>query len=219
MAKSGRLLTAADIRDIATQSGFDGSPVDVVRLDRMSLPSRRGDVPAWVVGRDTARALRLELGLGSEPIADARLAEIAGLQSRAIEDRATGPGISFALDESTSWSRVVLRSKWRPGRRFELARLLGDRLVSREAVTLFPATRAYTYRQKMQRSFAAEFLSPFETVDRMLDGDYSMENQLDVAEYFGVSELTIRTLLVNNERIGRETLDDELETLPAPAAA
>lgn len=78
-----------------------------------------------------------------------------------------------------------------------------------------PATRAYTYRQKVQRSFAAEFLSPFLAVDGMLGYDYSMENQQDVAEYFQVSPLTIRTLLVNHGRLEREDVDDEVEATAA----
>jgi hypothetical protein len=213
--QSGSLLTAADIREIARQSGFDGSPRNAVHLERRS-PSG-GELPAWRVGGDAASALRVQLGLGVQPISDASLADIGGVQPKAIQERTVGPGISFALDESADRSRVVFRSKWRTGRRFELARLLGDRLVSRGAGRFFPATRAYTYRQKLQRSFAAEFLSPFEAVDEMLDGDYSMENQLDVAEHFEVSPLTIRTLLVNHERIERESLDDELETEPAAA--
>jgi hypothetical protein len=80
---------------------------------------------------------------------------------------------------------------------------------------LMSATRAYTYRQKMQRSFAAELLSPFEAVEEMLAGDYSAENQQDAAQHFQVSDLTIRTLLVNHGRLERENLDEELEALAA----
>jgi len=63
----------------------------------------------------------------------------------------------------------------------------------------------------MQRSFAAELLSPFEAIDDMLAGDYSIENQQDAAEHFHVSELTIRTLLVNHRRLEREELDEEFD--------
>ncbi len=67
----------------------------------------------------------------------------------------------------------------------------------------------------MQRSFAAELLSPFESVESKLDGDYSMESQQDAAEYFQVSELTIRTLLVNHRRLDREELDTEIDAAAA----
>ena len=67
----------------------------------------------------------------------------------------------------------------------------------------------------MQRSFAAELLSPFEAVDEMLEDDYSVENQKDVAEHFEVSDLTICTLLVNHGRLEREDLDGEFEAAAA----
>lgn len=73
---------------------------------------------------------------------------------------------------------------------------------------MHPATRSNTYRQKAQRAFAAELLSPFQAVESLLDGDYSMESQLDVAQHFQVSDLTIRTLLVNHKRVDRNALDD-----------
>ena len=42
----------------------------------------------------------------------------------------------------------------------------------------------------------------------MLGGDYSMESQQDVAHHFGVSALTVSTLLVNHNRISRSELDE-----------
>lgn len=76
---------------------------------------------------------------------------------------------------------------------------------------LFLATRSRTFRQKAQRSFAAELLAPFEEVSVLLKGDYSEENREDVAEHFQVSERTIHTLLVNHRRIERDDLEDPLE--------
>ena len=111
-----------------------------------------------------------------------------------------------------------MRSKWENGRRFDLARLLSDRIVAPVGGKLFPATRAYTYRQKMQRSFAAELLSPFDAVEAMLEGDYSTENQQEVADYFKVSPLTVRTLLVNHRKIEREELDEEFDIGSATSA-
>jgi hypothetical protein len=212
--QSGQILTAEDLRAIAQSDGFDGSPRNAVQLADGAAWRSNGEIAAWRVGAGAAKALRAQQHLGLEPIADARLAEMAGVQVDALESRKPGPNISFALDESFDRSKVVLRSKWKTGRRFELARLLGDRLTSKTG-RLFPATRAYTYRQKMQRSFAAEFLSPFDAVDNMLAGDYSTENQQVVAEHFDVSELTIRTLLVNHGRLEREDLDEAVEAAAA----
>jgi len=208
-AQGGGLLTADDLRQIAESSGFAASPRDAARLAPGALPPPR-DVPAWKLGADAARALREQVGLSDGPIGNDRLAQLAGAETRALTEDRRGPNMSFALDRNETEGRVVLRSRWPTGRRFELARLLADRIVASPQGRLHAATRAYTYRQKMQRSFAAELLSPFEAVDRMLAGDYSGEAQQDAAEHFQVSELTIRTLLVNHRRLEREELDEDL---------
>jgi hypothetical protein len=213
--QSNRILTGDQLREIADRSGYDASPRNIVRLAAISELPRGGQVPAYKLGARAARALREQERLDGAPISNRRLTELAGAELALLSDRTGAQGISFALDESLDRSRVVLRSKWRTSRRFELARLLGDRIARPPGGRLFPATRAYTYRQKMQRSFAAELLSPFEAVDEMLGGDYSMENQQDVAEHFDVSPLTIRTLLVNHGRIEREELDGEFEAAAA----
>ncbi len=205
----GATLTGADLMRLAAREGFDASPRDAARLAPSTLPSRR-DVPGWRLGTDAARALRAQEGLGDEPITDARLAALAGVSTTVLTGGQRGPDLSFALDGEAGGSRVVLRSAWPTGRRFELARLLADRIVASPNARLHPATRAYTYRQKMQRSFAAELLSPFDALDAMLAGDYSPEAQQDAAAHFQVSEITIRTLLVNHHRLDREDLDEDL---------
>jgi hypothetical protein len=213
--QTNRILTAKELREIAESSGFDASPRNIVRLPALLELPRGGQIPAHKLGARAAEALRERERLGDDPISDERLTEIAGAQHAVLTDRRGAPGISFALDENLDRTRIVLRSKWRTGRRFELARLLGDRIARPPGGRLFPATRAYTYRQKMQRSFAAELLSPFEAVDHMLEGDYSVEHQQDIAEHFDVSTLTIRTLLVNHGRVEREELDGEFEAAVA----
>ena len=213
--QGGDLLTAGTLRDIAAHGGFDASPRDVVRLAPRTAPHRSPDVPAWRLGSAAARALREQEKLGSGPISNDTLGRLSGVHARTLTDLSPGPPISFALDNGVATGRVVLRSRWETGRRFDLARLLGDRIVGSSGGKLFPATRAYTYRQKMQRSFAAELLAPFEAVDEMLAGDFSMEKQQDAAAHFNVWEVTIRTLLVNHHRLEREELDGEFETAAA----
>ena len=118
------------------------------------------------------------------------------------------------LDRSANCASVVLRSRWDTGRRFDIARLIGDRLISASGA-LHPATRTFTYRQKAQRSFAAELLSPFEAVEEMLAGDYSLERQQDAAEHFHVSTMTINAMLKNRGRIEREGSGSEFEAVAA----
>jgi len=202
-----RIATAKELREIAAVKGYDASPRDIVRLAHGSGLPRTGQVPAWRLGATAASLLREQEKLDGGQISDGKLATLAGTPVEALSDKKSSGDISFALDENTMHGRIVLRSKWKTGRRFELARILGDRIARQQSSKLFPATRSYTYRQKMQRSFAAELLSPFNAVEDMLKGDYSIESQQDVAEHFDVSPMTIRTLLVNHKRIERDNFD------------
>ena len=127
----------------------------------------------------------------------------------------TAAELWFDGDQTPQTGRVVLRPKWETGRRFELARLLGDRLAGNADGRLFPATLAYTYRQKLQRAFAAELLCPFEALEDMLRGDYSAESIEDAAEYFIVSERAVRTLLVNHGRLDRDELAGDFDAAAA----
>jgi len=211
--RDDRMLFASEISDIALRSGFDGNMNDTVRLADETILPQPGAVRAWRVGESAALSLRDQLDLNGEQVSDRKLSELAGTTTDVISDtHRRSDAMSFLFDRQGDSARVVLRSKWETGRRFELARLLGDRVVgskmSYAGECLLPATRTYSYRQKVQRAFAAEFLGPFAEVDEMLNGDYSEEAQNDVAEYFRVSPMTIRTQLVNRGGIELEDAPD-----------
>jgi Zn-dependent peptidase ImmA (M78 family) len=70
------------------------------------------------------------------------------------------------------------------------------------------AQRTFTYRQKLQRAFAGEFLCPFEALEKTLDGDTSDDAIHEAAQHFNVADITVRTLLVNHRVIDRDSLDD-----------
>lgn len=208
-----RMMSAADIVEIAKRNGFDANSHDAVVLSDVAAVPQPGEVEAWRVGQRLAQTLRGQEALDEHPVSDRDLADFAGTTSDAIsrDDRCSGE-ISFVLGRNGGSARISLRSRWQTGRRFDLARLIGDRVLGNPmgyaAERLFPATRAYSYRQKMQRAFAAEFLSPFGAVDDMLGGDYSEENQDDVAQHFNVSPMTIGTQLLNHGRIDRGDAPD-----------
>jgi hypothetical protein len=215
--QSGEIVTADAFNSIASEKGFDASPQSVIRLTG-ALVAAKEQKPAWRIGAEAAKLVREQERLGRDPVSSRRLAEMAGVSSDIITNHKNDPSMSFALDTSFTAGKVVLRSKWDTGRRFELARLIGDRITNSSTSKLFPATRSYTYRQKLQRSFAAELLCPFDAVEDLLAGDYSPENLQEVAAHFDVSELTVRTLLVNHGRIEREDLEEGLEKVVALAA-
>jgi len=202
-------LTAQSLEATARSVGFAGSTRDAVSWSpRVPLP-RQADVPAWKLGAAAAAALRDQEKLGYAALTDRRLTQFAGTVSTALTSKNRGEAaLSYALDEPGGNSRIVLPQIRKTARRFALARLLGDRLMNRMGA-LHPATHTYTYRQKAQRSFAAELLAPFEAVEDMLRGDFSEDAQYDVADHFSVSPMVINTLLKNHNRIERDVPDED----------
>jgi len=210
------VLTAERLRTTAAASGFDVNQRDVVSLAPGTLLAPIGEGPAWRRGVDAAHVLREQQRLGSEPISNDRLAQMAAVAPGVLtDDTRRSAEIAFVLDEASGFGRLVLRSKWESGRRFELARLIGDRLTSRSGGRLFPATQTHTYRQKVQRSFAAELLCPFESLEGVLGSDYSQDAIEDAAKHFNVSSMTVETLLDVHGRLERENLDRDFETMAA----
>ena len=215
------------LEELAADAAYVGAPTDMMSADKITgmanscgfaatsqeesfllSPSERdpewGGVQAWRIGEEYARRLHRQekLDKGS-PVSNKRLAELAGVTENAILHSDCIGGISFFLDRNDSGGRMVLGSKWETGRRFALARIIGDRLFA-WTDKMSPATRSYTYRQKAQRSFAAEFLSPFEAVNDMLGKDDSEERQDEIAAHYKVSSIAIKTMLVNKGRISRD---------------
>ena len=211
-----RLPTAAEIGSWARDFGCDTRPADSPRITGLDLGAR-STMPAWRQGYQAARALRDQHGLAQEPLPDKRLTELCAVSPEILQPAQPSP-FAFALDDGSHRSgRIVLRSNYPAGRRFELARLLGDRIAGGRDERMIPVTRSHTYRQKLQRAFAAELLCPFEALQAFLDGDYSEQAREDAAQHFKVSERAVWTLLVNNDRLERNALDDEVESLNTSA--
>lgn len=208
------ILDARQFKAIARKSGFDSDVRDAVRLDPANLPNRDA-VPGWKLGAAAAQQLREQERLGWGKVTDMRLVGMAGCSKSILaQNKEADQPMSFSLATTGQRGRIVLRSKWKGGRRFDLARLIGDSIFGGQG-KLHPATRAYTYRQKAQRSFAAELLCPFKTLDEMLGGDYSPEAQQDAAEYFAVSPMTVNTLLMNHGRIERTDPETGIDAVAA----
>ena len=189
------MVRAADLENIAKREGFRSSGKNAVQLNRegqKNIP-QWGKVHAWQVGKAAAEQLRTQEILGLEPVQNDRLAELAGTHSKAItKTEKHFEGFSFVINNAKA-SHVALRPKRETGRRFDLARLIGDRLFP-TGESLCPATRAHSYRQKVQRAFAAHFLSPVQAIESMLNDDDAEDGKREIANHFQVSELTIDNL-------------------------
>ena len=203
------LDTAKKLSDLAKSAGTSADLKDFVKLDanrKQDLPTK---VAAWKRGGAAAKALQAQLRL-TAPISSEALCEMAGISTDIITNtRRTSP-FSFSINEKASKASFVLRSKYATGRRFALARLIGDRITQNGQDCLFPATEAITYRQKQQRAFAAELLCPFESLTEKLEGDFSDEAMEDAAHYFEVSPLTVKNTLLNHNLLERESCNNNL---------
>lgn len=205
------------LHDTVRCSGFAYRPADGVHwqsdntIGEAGTPtSRWSRIPAWEVGNMAARDLRQQSKLGGSTISNPDLSSLCGIDPRAISRTSSG-SMSFLLDDQDGGTGcVVLRSRHSHGRRFEVARLLGDRLLTDGGESLSPATRSHTYRQRMQRAFAAEFLCPVDSLVDFLEDDYSEENRQEASYHFKVSEYAVRAQLVNGGHLDRDELQTDL---------
>jgi Zn-dependent peptidase ImmA (M78 family) len=166
------------------------------------------DLP-WQRAYHAADAARTHWGLGAGAISSAQLAEILGTEEqRLLTPTTTTLQISagFRQDFSPRFA-VALGARTPTGRRFALARLLGDYLATSDAERLLPATAAKTARQKFQRAFAQQLLCPVDDLMAFLDtGDPNDDQIEEAAIEFDVSPLLIKTTLVNHGLVDRQVL-------------
>ena len=213
LAAGARMVGVSELRDDLARAGFDFQPEDTVKMGSHDVVPTWG-TDAWRIGVAIARHLREQELRNGDPVTNRRLAEMMGVTERVLSDtRSTSDCLSFEWEQGNR-CQMAMRSKWMTGRRFDLARLLAERLLSLDdADPLRAVTKSYTYRQKAQRAFAAEFLAPIDAVDEFLAEDYSDDRQHDAAEHFQVSPYAIRSLLVNNRRLGRQGAFEALDLL------
>lgn len=211
---SQSIPTREELHSIAESAGVEQKSSDVLSV----APPERNAHPAWRIGRDLACAARRALNNVDAPLGNEDLAGATGVAATVL----TGPGqtapFAFSLDEAPTVGRIVLGPRREDSRRFALARLLGDHLAYRGGGALHPATRARTYRQQLQRSFAAELLCPIEALEEFLRGDFSDERQEAAAEHFNVSPRAVLTLLVNYRRVERDALAPDVDATDRDAA-
>ena len=194
-------LTADDATVIVRDKGFDASTQDMVRIHRTGETPAWGTGEAWQVGVSVARALRQQEGLNGEPLSNERLTDLAGTSVTAVRDiNCVADAMSLLLHTGGAHCRLALRPKWETGRRFDLARLLGDRLCAAADEPLLPATASRTYRQKAQHAFAVELLCPIDAIDDFLGPDLSEDRRHDAAAFFNVSPVAIDRQLENDDR-------------------
>ncbi|ATJ84471.1 ImmA/IrrE family metallo-endopeptidase [Halomonas beimenensis] len=151
----------------------------------------------WRRASDAAALARKQWRLGNGPISDNQLLELLQLPRHVLGSNSHDSHLSVGLrtDENL---RISLGGKRLEGRRFALARVLADNLISSPSDHLLPITRSGTSRQRFQRAFAQEFLCPFSSIKEEIGDEPSNEDFIeDISDKYGVSPMTVEHLLIN----------------------
>ncbi len=180
------------------------------RVADLTIPSA-ADVESrpWQKAADLARHARKHWGLGNKPILNRTLADILHAKATVFSDRSTVKSpMPLGIRAGTSGTfDIYFNSSNKTSRRFAASRLLGDFIYFSNQERLFPATHAKTSRQKFQRSFAQEFLCPFDALKEKIQTLQPDEDDIsEAADHFHVSPLLVRTTLVNHGQLEREAL-------------
>jgi hypothetical protein len=199
------ILALANSNTKPTAGGFRG------KMPEIKAAAKKYDSTArpWQQATELAQLARKEWGLDNNPVTNKQLAELLGTKPRAFTDRATStaPMPIILCSGNKGTFDLYFDSEWATSRRFASSRLLGDHLNRSDGERLTPATRAKTSRQQFQRAFAQEFLCPFDALIEKIQTDQPDEEDIaEAAAHFEVSPLMVRTTLVNNGEMDRETL-------------
>ena len=204
-AMGGRDKVADDLQqliDISETRGLQASMSNEIEQIRPACTlDSTGQAPPWELGRTAASQLRSLGGLGDAPLSDGDLAQLFSIDATLLsyDDTPDRPPIGLAVrNGSSAVVNLHFRKRHRRGRRFEAARFIAEKIFAPAEESWLPVSDSKTYRQKVQRSFAAEFLAPISGLKCFLNGDFSPDATDEAAGRFGLSSLAIRSHLANH---------------------
>ncbi len=201
----GKKQKLSDINHFVNSKGVIGKPQ--LKIDDSSnLQS-----PPWQRAVYSAGALRKSLDNTRNKVSNQTLCDLLGIKLSDVDNFVCGQRsfIALAVPKSDKQYKYIPRKKHPLAKRFELARFIGDLIwVGTETGQWLTSTDLSTSRQKYQRAFAAEFLCPVKALQEFLCDDCSESAIEDATEHFGVSETTIKTVLVNNHIIPFSSVSD-----------
>ncbi len=185
-----------------------GYRVVLPKANLMPAPEANSGMP-WKRGAELARRARESWGLGRKPISKKKLAGLLDSSPDIFTEKTIAPTqmpIGFRVEDGNALD-IYLDRRPATTRRFAVSRLLGDHLYSHYQEKLIPATQAKTFRQKVQRAFAQEFLCPYDAlVEKMQTRQPNDDDISEAAAYFDVSPLTVATTLVNHGELEPDAL-------------
>ncbi len=186
---------------------------------QQQLTGRLSQTAPWKQGEMAAIRFRREKGIAG-PISNNLLSELLEVKPEAFDalpPQTKSQKLPYALYISGNGSdRILPRSNWPAGRRFEFARALGDFIgiepSNNRELSLAPIAPSKTRRQKFQRSFAATFLCPLEELTSYMNTDQPEEEDISAAaQHFSVSNWLVESTLMNNGLLPRREFGQIVE--------
>ncbi len=172
----------------------DGEIIQELRAAARRDTASSSTLP-WVVGYEQARVIRGRIAADSKGRLDVNR-YITAITRKApdVSLQALGAGASPARP-------LVVMGQSRPATstRFTLSRALWHYVW--DDAPLFMVTTAHTYRQRVERAFAAELLAPADGIAQFLESPpeaASQEELEQIAQRYGVSSMVIEHQLRNH---------------------
>jgi hypothetical protein len=189
-----------EIRELLAEKGIKGKPG--LFSENFSVAESQHSFQPWQHANESARKTRKMLGNITGKLPTERLCELLGLNFDEISNWQpfSRQQISLAIQQDQNFYEFYPRKKHPTARRFELARFVGDYMLSEQnnpAATI-TCTDLRTCRQKFQRAYAAELLCPLNGLIEFLDNDFSESAVEDAANHYEVSQTTVLSILANN---------------------
>ena len=206
MAAASRNLAAQRLEELNADLQRSNNTVTMMECKAITarLQASSSQSPSlWERAAQAANVVRQVWNLPSGPIQTKTICDLFRMPVNSLTESSQNQpsglrgkiSAGFREEEQHDRFRIVLHQPRETGRRFTLARLAGDHLVTPEG-HLLPATAAKTSRQKFQRAFAQEFICPFNDLMEVLNTNTPAEDDIEEASaHFNVPPLTIsRTL-------------------------
>ncbi len=176
-----------------------------VRSAQRVLPAR--ELP-WQRGIRLAQEVRARHQLGTGPLGNRTLSDLLAT-SLPLQGEPSTFAIVGGFRNGVAGGRTMIlwKSRRNESQRFYLARLVGAAHLLSPNQHLVPVTDTATALQKFERSFAREFLCPWEALNAFTE-DHGVDDEtlIDAAEYFQVSEYLVRSTLVDWGKVPRNRL-------------
>lgn len=198
------LRSAAHVVDTMKRSS---TAVDLSWVGPATAPVAR-ELP-WQKGARLAKDLRKRHGLGAGPLSNDTLSDLLSvsvpLPGQPMKNIPLSGG--YRNGSASGRTKIIWPSSRQANQRFFLARMIGAALVLAPDEHVVPVTNRYSALQKVERSFAQEFLCPWAALDAFTN-EHGVDDDalVEAAEHFQVSEWTVRSTLVNRGKVSRDRL-------------